>query len=72
MAQRFVQKSAHYSMEREYRAVKFVTNGEQAIEDERFSTTGYHVQYQRLRRYVETPELSCRSIFSTNSLITIG
>lgn len=72
MAQRFLQKLAHYDMEREFRAVKFVTNGEEAIEDKLYTTSGYHVQYRVLRRYVEVQELACRSIFSTDSVITIG
>lgn len=72
MAYRFLHKRADYSMEREYRAVQFVTEGEDEIENEQFAVRGYHVQSQRIRRYVQVPELSRESIFTSKSRITVG
>ena len=72
MAHRFLQKRAHYSMEREYRAVAFVTRDDEAPEDREFSARGHHVQYQRIRTYVQTSHLASDNILCTNSRITIG
>ena len=72
MAYRFLHKRAHYSMEREYRAVAFVTANDEAPEDGQFPARGHHVQYHRIRTYVQTPQLACRAILTTNSRITIG
>ena len=71
MAYRFLHKRPHYSMEREYRAVAFVTDDD-APEDQRFSARGHHVQYHRIRRYVQIPEVACDRILGTASRITIG
>lgn len=71
MAYRFLHKHPHYSMEREYRAIAFVTNDD-APEDQSFSAEGHHVQYHRIRRYVQIPELGCDALFTTGSQITIG
>lgn len=68
--QRFLRKRPHYAMEREYRAVTF--QSEDDLEDARYSYRGQHVQYGLIRRYVQIPELSCGSILTTNSQITIG
>lgn len=72
MSYRFLHKRAHYSMERECRAIVFVTGNNHLPEDNRFSAKGYHVQYQRIRKYVQIPQLSCNHIFTTDSRITIG
>ena len=40
-------------MEREYRAVAFVTRDDEAPEDGVFSARGHHVQYHRIRTYVQ-------------------
>ena len=72
MAYRFLHKRAHYSMEREYRAVAFVTGNDEAPEDGQFPARGHHVQYHRIRTYVQTPQLARRAILTTNSRITIG
>ena len=73
LGQRFLLKRFHYEMEREYRAVAFVTQGdEKAPEDSRFVSRGQHVQFGCVRTYVQIPELSCRSILTTGSRITIG
>ena len=53
-----------------HRAVVFCSEDDH--EDSRFSGRGRHVQYGRIRTYVEIPELRCTSILSTNSQITIG
>ena len=71
MAYRFLHKHPHYSMEREYRAIAFVTD-DNAPEDQPFSARGHHVQYHRIRRYVQIPELACGKLFTTSSQITIG
>ena len=68
--QRFLRKRSHYEMEREYRAVAFLS--ENNAEDSRYSHRGQHVQYGRVRRYVQIPELNCDSILTTGSQITIG
>ena len=68
--QRFLRKRSRYEMEREYRAVAFLS--EDDAEDPRYSRRGQHVQYGLIRRFVEVPELSCKSILTTNSKITIG
>ena len=70
MAYRFLHKRAHYAMEREYRVVAFATDD--AYEDRLFAATGHHVQYGRIRRYVQIPELACKKILGTKSFITIG
>lgn len=73
MAQRFLWKRQHYEMEREYRAVAFTTEGENEVgEDTKFSSRGLHVQYGRICRYVQVPELNCDAILTTGSQITIG
>lgn len=72
-AQRFLEKRAHYEMEREYRAVVFVAGTEESTgESPAFSFRGMHVQYGLVRAYVQIPELDCQSILTTNSQITIG
>lgn len=68
--QRFLRKRAHYGMEREYRAVAFLSGSD--AEDSGYSHMGRHVQYGRVRRFVQIPELSCESIFTSGSRITIG
>ena len=68
--QRFLRKRAHYEMEREYRAVAFLSDDDE--DDIRYSVRGKHVQYGRVRQYVQIPELSCLSILITGSQITIG
>ena len=71
--QRFLWKRSHYKMEREYRAVAFITEDEkEACEDSGFSCRELHVQYGRIRTYVQIPQLSCDSIITTGSQITIG
>ena len=65
--QRFLRKRSHYEMEREYRAVVFLSKDE--AEASRYSRHGRHVQYGHIRRFVEIPELSCESILTTNSQI---
>ena len=73
LAQRFLVKRSHYEMEREYRAVAFVTQeDEDAPEDSRFIPRGQHVHFGRIRTYVQIPELSCGSILTTDTQITIG
>ena len=73
LGQRFLHKRSHYKMEREYRAVAFVTQGESAAaEDSQYSLHGRHVQYGLIRTYVQIPELSREKILTTNSQITIG
>ena len=68
--QRFLRKRAHYGMEREYRAVAFLSGCD--AEDSGYSHMGRHVQYARVRRFVQIPELSCESIFTSGSRIAIG
>ena len=71
--QRFLRKRSHYEIEQEYRAVTFITGDEdETCEDSGFSCRGLHVQYGRIRTYVQIPQLSCDSIFTTRSQITIG
>ena len=73
LGQRFLQKRSHYEMEREYRAVNFVTQDDaKASEDSQFPSHGRHVQYGLIRTYVQIPALSCESILTTGSQITIG
>ena len=73
MGQRFLQKRCHYEMECEYRAVAFVTQDDaKASENSPSVSRGSHVQYGYIRTYVQIPELSCESIFTTNSQVTIG
>ena len=67
---RFLQKQSHYEMEQEYRAVVFLSEDDE--EDGRCSIRGKHVQYGRVRQYVQIPELNCVSILKTGSQITIG
>ena len=73
MADRFLHKRSHYSMEREYRAIAFDTHSD-SIEPEnsRFCDRGSHVQYGLIRTYVHIPELSCNGIFTTDSQVTLG
>lgn len=68
--QRFLRKRSHYRMEREYRAVAFIS--EDDAEDTRYSLRGEHVQGGLVRKYVQIRELSCDAILSTGSRITIG
>ena len=68
--QRFLQKRAHYEMEQEYRAVTFLSEDDE--DDARYSIRGKHVQYGRVRQFVQIPELRCMSILTTGSQITIG
>ena len=68
--QRFLWKRSHYEMEQEYRAVVFLSGDDE--EDARYSIRGKHVQYGRVRQYVQIPELKCVSILTTGSQITIG
>ena len=68
--QRFLRKRAHYRMEREFRAVAFLSGSDD--EDFGYSHMGRHVQYGRVRRFVQIPELSCESIYTSGSRITIG
>ena len=68
--QRFLQKRPHYEMEQEYRAVTFLS--EDVEDDARYSIRGKHVQYGRVRQFVQIPELTCISILTTGSQITIG
>ena len=73
LGQRFLHKRSHYQMEREYRAVAFVTmDDNEAVEDARFVARGRHVQYGRVRTYVQTRELRRKVILTTKSQITIG
>ena len=72
MAYRFLHKRPHYSMEREYRAIAFVINNDEAPEDAHFPARGNHVQYHRIRTYVQTHQLACPAILTTDSRITIG
>ena len=73
LGQRFLLKRSHYEMEEEYRAVAFVTQGDdEAPEDSRFVPRGRHVRLGRIRTYVQIPELGCESILTTSSKITIG
>ena len=67
---RFLRKRSHYEMEREYRAIAFLSEDNE--EDVRYSIRGKHVQYGRVRQYVQIPELHCVSILETGSQITIG
>ena len=72
-ANRFLHKRSHYEMGHEYRSVVFDTQDDADDEDRlRISSRGMHVQYGLVRRYVRIPELSCESILTTNSQITIG
>ena len=68
--QRFLWKRSHYEMEQEYRAVVFLSGDDE--EDARQSIRGKHVQYGRVRQYVQIPELYCISMLKTGSQITIG
>ena len=68
--QRFLRKRSHYEMEREYRAVAFIS--EDDAEDTRYSLRGEHVQGGLVRKYVQVPELSCKAMLTTGSRITIG
>lgn len=68
--QRFLRKRSHYEMEQEYRAVVFLSEDDE--EDVRYPIRGKHVQYGRVRQYVQIQELSCVSILETGSQITIG
>ena len=73
LAQRFLVKRSHYEMEREYRAVAFVTQGDDnAPEDQRFVPRGRHVHFGRIRTYVQIPDLNCEAILTTGSQITVG
>ena len=73
LGQRFLLKRSHYKMEREYRAVTFVTQGsDNAPEDSQFVSRGQHVQFGYIRTYVQIRELLCESILTTGSRITIG
>ena len=73
LGQRFLLKRSYYEMEREYRALAFVTQeDDNAPEDRRYSCRGLHVQHSRIRAYIQLPELSSASIFTTGSQITIG
>lgn len=67
--QRFLRKRSHYEMEREYRTVVFASD---EGDNGKFSKRGRHVQYGRVRCYVQIPELGCEKIFTTNSQVTIG
>ena len=66
----FLRKHTHYKMEHEYRAIEFVSGDD--VEDSRYSSSGLHVKYGYIRRYVQIDELSCESILTTGSRITIG
>ena len=68
--QRFLQKRSHYKMEQEYRAVAFLS--EDDADNTRYAIRGRHVQYGRVRQFVQIPELRCMSILITDSQITIG
>ena len=68
--QRFLRKRSHYEMEREYRAIAFLSEDDE--ENVRYSIRGKHVQYGRVRQYVQIPELNCVSILKTGTQITIG
>ncbi len=68
--QRFLRKRSHYAMEREYRAVAFLSEDDE--KDVQDAIRGKHVQYGRVRQYVQIPELNCESILNTGSQITIG
>ena len=81
LAQRFLHKRPHYAMESEYRAIGFVTVEDGMVDglddgegrpDCWFSSHGRHVSYGRVRTFVQARALSCRSIFTTGSQITIG
>ena len=75
MGQRFLWKRSHFEVEAEYRALAFITEEEEeeeACEDSGFSCRGLHVQYGRLRTYVQTSQLTCASILTTDSDIIIG
>lgn len=60
-------------MEREYRAVAFVTDDDpKPSKESQISSHGLHVQYGRIRTYVQIEDLSCQSIITTGSQVTIG
>ena len=71
LKQRFLSKRSHYEMEREYRAVEFLSEDD-PIEPIDSGRRGQHVQYGRVRRYVEIPWLGCKSILTTGSQVTVG
>ena len=68
--QRFLRKRSHYEMEQEYRAVVFSSEDDE--EDTRYPIRGKHVQYGRVRQYVQIQDLNWVSILKTGSQITIG
>ena len=68
--QLFLIKHSHYDIEREYRAIAFLSGDDS--EDSHYQLRGKHVKYGLVRRYVQIPELSCNNIFTTGSQITIG
>ena len=72
MAHRFLHKHVNYSMEREYRAVEFVTGKNNASEDKKYLALGNHLQLQHVRSFVQTSQLSLENILNTNCEITIG
>ena len=72
MAHRFLHKHPHFSIEREFRAVTFITGNKVEVEDEYVEDRGQHIRFNRICTYVQTPELACSAILSTNSRITIG
>ena len=73
MAERFLQKRLHYEMESEYRAIVFDTGDEAGVQEgTSVSSRGMHVQYGLCRNYIQVDKLNGKSIFGTDSQITIG
>ena len=68
--QSFLRKRLRYEMEKEYRSVAFLSENDHI--EGRYVHRGQHVQYGRVRYYVQIPELSCERIFTTGSKVTIG
>ena len=66
----FLIKHSNFKIEREYRAIAFLSGD--GDEDSLYPHHGLHVQYGHIRKYIQLPELSCESILTTKSRITIG
>ena len=73
LAERFLRKQIHYSIEREYRAVLFDAGVEMADRTGGIIVSGgTQVQNGLCRRYVQVEELMRTSILTTDTQITIG
>ena len=68
--QRFLHKRSDFNMEREYRAITFISNDN--AEDYVNMKRGQHVQFGLIRNYLQIVDLNCQSIFTSGTKITVG